>query len=224
MKFFTCCPPFPGKHHLALMVSLVPCFGIQPQPSPPPSPSCLTDLCHLGRSLLTGNSQRSHLYQKVVTPNLFQIVAPYHCHLKFNLYWPAVFHPTIYHIQKIQLYADDILLHKPIGRDYTSDVSNLQRDIDAVTTWVKLSGLRLNTPKAKFLLISRLRHPPPIELSVDGAIISRVPSVTHLGVSISSDLSLAAHIDIVCCKAKRQIGQALSCWKSILQSSTLQSH
>ena len=32
-----------------------------------------------------------------------------------------------------------------------------------------------------------------------------VPSVTYLGVSISSDLSWAAHIDIVCCKAKRQI-------------------
>jgi len=37
MKFFTCCPPFAGKHHLALMVSLVSCFGIQPQPSPPPT-------------------------------------------------------------------------------------------------------------------------------------------------------------------------------------------
>jgi len=68
MKFYTCCPPFPGKHHLALMVSLVPCFGIQPQPSSPPSPSSLIDHCHLGRSLLTENSQISHLYQKVVTP------------------------------------------------------------------------------------------------------------------------------------------------------------
>ena len=34
MKFFTCCLPFPGKHHLALVVFLVPCFGIQPQPHP----------------------------------------------------------------------------------------------------------------------------------------------------------------------------------------------
>ena len=86
MKFFTFCPSFPGKHHLALMVSLVPCFRIQPQSLPPPSPSCLTDLCHFGRSLLTGNSQISHLYQKVVTPNLFQIIAPYrccHCYQKF---------------------------------------------------------------------------------------------------------------------------------------------
>ena len=85
MKFFTC-PPFPGKHHLVLMVSLAPYFRIQPQPSPPPSPSCLIDLCHLGRSLLTGNSQISHLYQKVVTPNLFHIISPYCCyhfHQKF---------------------------------------------------------------------------------------------------------------------------------------------
>ena len=30
--------------------------------------------------------------------------------------------------------------------------------------------------------------------------------MTYLGVSISNDLSWAAHIDSVCCKAKRQIG------------------
>ena len=60
----------PRKTSSGLMVSLAPCLVTQPQPLPPPSPSCLTDLCHLGRSLLTGNSQISHLYQKVVTPNL----------------------------------------------------------------------------------------------------------------------------------------------------------
>ena len=97
------------------------------------------------------------------------------------------------------VYADDILLHKPIGRDCTLDVANVQRDIDSVAVWVNLSGLCLYTQKTKFLLVSRLRHPPPIELRVDGTIIPRVPSVTYLGVSISSDLSWAAHIDSVCC-------------------------
>ena len=86
MMFFTCCLPFPWKHHLALMVFLVPCFGIQPQPSPPPSSSCLINPCHMGRSLQDGNFQISHLYQKVVTPILSQIIAPYcscHCHQQF---------------------------------------------------------------------------------------------------------------------------------------------
>ena len=41
----------------------------------------LIDLCHLGRSHQTGIFQISHPYQKVVTPNLSQIIAPYHsCH------------------------------------------------------------------------------------------------------------------------------------------------
>ena len=59
----------------------------------------------------------------------------------------------------------------------------------------------LITQKTKFLC-----YPPPIKLSVDGTILSMVPSVIYLGVSISSDLSWAADIDTVRCKAKWQIG------------------
>ena len=126
--------------------------------------------------------------------------------LLFSIYIDQLCNIPLSATSKIQLYADDILLHKPIGRDSTSDVANLQSDINSVAAWVKLSGLRLNTQKTKFVLISRLRHPPPIKLSVDGTTFSRVPSVTYLGVSISSDLSWASHIETVCCKAKRQIG------------------
>ena len=123
--------------------------------------------------------------------------------LLFSIYVDQLCSIPLSTTSKIQLHADDILLHKPIGRDCTSDVANLQRDINSVTAWVKLSGLRLNTQKTKFLLVSRLCHPPPIKLRGDGTIISRVP---YLGVSISSDLSWAAHIDTLCCKAKWQIG------------------
>ena len=81
-------------------------------------------------------------------------------------------------------------------------MANLQLDIDSIAAQVKLLGLRLNAQKTKFLLISRLCQPPP----VDGSVICKVPSVTYLGVSISSDLSWIAHIDFVCSKAKRQVG------------------
>ena len=56
------------------------------------------------------------------------------------------------------------------------------------------------------VIISRLRQPPPIVLTVDGSVICKVPSVNYLGVSVSSDLSWMAHIDSVCSKAKRQVG------------------
>ena len=48
--------------------------------------------------------------------------------------------------------------------------------------------------------------PTTTVLTVDGSVICKVPSVTYLGVTISSDLSWIAHIDSVCSKAKRQVG------------------
>ena len=85
-------------------------------------------------------------------------------------------------------------------------MADLQSDINLIAAWVKRSDLCLNTQKTKLLLISRLRQPPPIVLTVDGSVVCKVPSVTYLGVSVSSDLSWTAHIDSVCSKAKRQVG------------------
>ena len=55
---------------------------------------------------------------------------------------------------KLQLYADDILLYKPIKDD--NDVCDLQMDIDTICDWVQHSGLTLNTTKTQLLVISRL--------------------------------------------------------------------
>ena len=84
-------------------------------------------------------------------------------------------------------------------------MADLQSDINLIAAWVKRSGLCLNTQKTKFLLVSRLCQPPPIVLTVDGSVICKVPSVTYLGVSVSSDLSWTAHINSISSKAKRQV-------------------
>ena len=85
-----------------------------------------------------------------------------------------------------QLYADDILLYKPIDRNNVLDVANLQIDIDSIAARMKLLGLCLNAQKTKFLLISRLCQPPPIELTVhDDSVSCKVPSVTYLSPAIS---------------------------------------
>ena len=126
--------------------------------------------------------------------------------LLFSIYIDQLCSIPLSSSSKLQLYADDILLYKPIDRNILSDVADLQIDIDSIAARVKLLGLCLNAQKTSFLLISRLYQPPPIVLTVDDSVIHKVPSVTYLGVTISSILSWIAHIDSVCSKAKRQVG------------------
>ena len=105
---------------------------------------------------------------------------------------------------KLQLYADDILLYKPLKDD--RDVCELQSDIDSISNWVHQSGLLLNTSKTQLLIISRLRRRPTIHLTVGGVPIPESSSVKYLGVTLSRDLSWALHINNVSQKAKHQAG------------------
>jgi len=58
---------------------------------------------------------------------------------------------------QLVLYADDILLYRPISRQ--EDYALLQRDIDNIDSWVSNNYLQFNVAKCKYmLLISRKRH------------------------------------------------------------------
>ena len=59
------------------------------------------------------------------------------------------------------LFADDILLFKPIKSD--SDFCDFQKDIDAISNWTVANHLTLNANKTKFMLIF---SPHTITLSV----------------------------------------------------------
>ena len=57
---------------------------------------------------------------------------------------------------KLILFADDILLYKPVS---TSDNAALfQQDIDRILSWISSSGLSPNVSKTKFLLVSKSRN------------------------------------------------------------------
>ena len=103
------------------------------------------------------------------------------------------------------MYADDILLYKPIcSRDGYTD---FQSDLDSVCTWVSSAGLRLNPSKTKFMLVSRKKTPTrPLPLSANGSPVAQVDSFTYLRVIIQSNLSWTSHVDKACSKAKQQLG------------------
>ena len=107
---------------------------------------------------------------------------------------------------KLVLYADDILLYRPISS--VNDYQMLQADIDTLSTWSTLNTMKFNTGKCKTMLISRKKCPrlPPIPLSVNGTILEVVPTFKYLGVLLSSDLSWSSHIQGVCNKARKILG------------------
>ena len=110
------------------------------------------------------------------------------------------------------LYADDILVYKPI-RCYLDRVA-LQNDVNIIVDWIDSTGLRLNPTKTKLMIFSRRLHPMQLQITVANSAITQVTSIKYLGVTVTSNLSWSAHIDNTCVKARKQLGLPFpSCWQ-----------
>ena len=105
---------------------------------------------------------------------------------------------------KVSLYADDMLLYKPISSD--NDYVELQHDIDQVHLWSGKNGMQFNVTKCKCMLLSRKRISAPPALYLNTQPMEVVHSYKYLGVVVSSDLSWSSHIQLDCMKAKKILG------------------
>ena len=106
---------------------------------------------------------------------------------------------------KLVLYADDILLYRPIlsGNDYAL----LQQDVDALGVWSLLNHLSFNTTKCKSMVLSRKRlKTVPTLIFLLGSQLERVDSFKYLGLLIKCDLTWTDHIKQICSKARRLVG------------------
>jgi len=105
----------------------------------------------------------------------------------------------------LNLYADDMLLYRPIKS--LDDYTKLQEDIDRIYVWSVENNLSFNTSKCKAMLVSRKRVPtsPPC-LFVNHAPLEFVTTYKYLGVLLMANLSWSAHITSICGKARKLIG------------------
>ena len=106
----------------------------------------------------------------------------------------------------LTMYADDILLSKPIS--YPEDYGGLQSDVNTIHDCIRASHLTLNPSKRKYLICSKKRHPylPAAGLQLDGIALEQVNSYRYLGVVVSSKLTRSEHIEQVCSKARKLVG------------------
>ena len=95
----------------------------------------------------------------------------------------------------ISLFADDVALYRPILSDM--DFSVLQRDVNAIVSWINISLLSLQPAKCCSMLITRRRSPrSPPSFLVQGTPLSHVSSLKYLGILINSDLSWSPHVSV----------------------------
>ena len=126
--------------------------------------------------------------------------------LLFLIYIDGITSIPISSYTKIVLYADDLLLFRPISQQ--EDFTTLQRDIMAIEQWVLDNHLTFNTSKCSYMMLSRKRFPttPLHPLMLSGLHLNEVECFKYLGVLLSSDLSWTPHITSVCSKAKKILG------------------
>jgi len=122
---------------------------------------------------------------------------------------------------RLVLYADDILLFRPIRT--IGDYSALQADIDTLSNWATQNTMTFNTAKCKYMRISRKKKCSISAPSffLNGCPLEEVPTFKYLGIIISSDLSWSQHIRGICSKARKIIGMLYRRYYQYADSSTL---
>ena len=105
-------------------------------------------------------------------------------------------------VSQLVLYADDILLYRPIKCQ--SNYSALQHEINTINSWVEDNHLQFNVSKCKHMLISRKRHTItcPRPLTIANHQLEEVECFKYLGLLFTSDLSWTQHIESICAKAR----------------------
>ena len=105
---------------------------------------------------------------------------------------------------RLVLYADDILLYKPIS-SHLSYVE-IQQDIHQLSQWTDQNMLSFNTTKCKCMLLSNKRNTFHPIITLNNQPLEYVPQYKYLGVIVSQNLCWSHHIEHISCRARKILG------------------
>ena len=110
------------------------------------------------------------------------------------------------------LYADDCLIYCT-GKNVDDVRENLQKCIDNVKDWYEGNCLELNVSKCNSMLIrskhmiSQLNDNDALNIIMGNSIVTQVDVAKYLGVTLEQSLSWDHHVNDICCKLSKKVGQ-----------------
>ena len=99
---------------------------------------------------------------------------------------------------KLYGYADDSTLVAPVpspGKRVAVSES-MHSDLNRVSVWCNLWGMKLNVSKIKTMIVSRSRtvHPQLTPLTLDGTVLEEFADLVILGVTLDAKMTFAKHL------------------------------
>ena len=91
----------------------------------------------------------------------------------------------------------------------------MNSDLNRVSEWCNLWGMKLNASKTKTIIVSRSRtvHPQLIPLTLDGTVLKESADLVILGVTFDDKMSFEKHLRSVSSAAAHRLGIMRKSWQ-----------
>ena len=108
---------------------------------------------------------------------------------------------------KLYGYADDSTLVAvvPSPGERVAVSESMNSDLNRVSVWCNLSGMKLNASKTKTMRVSRSRtvHPQLTPLTLDGTVLMESADLVILGVTFDAKMTFERHLRCFqCCSSE----------------------
>ena len=121
----------------------------------------------------------------------------------------AIYISPIFDLEKMTNYADDNFIIKT-NKNLTQLIVDLRKSLEAITKWLKKSGLKVNDSKTEVCLFHRT-HQVPVSFSLNGVTLHCKNNMNVLGIIFDSQLNWNQQVANTVTKTNR----AIHCIKQI---------
>ena len=118
---------------------------------------------------------------------------------------------------KLYGYADDspLVAVVPSPAERVAVTESMNSDLNRVSVWCDLWGMKLNASKTKTMMVSRSLtvHPQLTPLTLDGTVLKKSAVLVIFGVTFDDKITFQKHLHSVSSAAAQRLGIMRKFWK-----------